>query len=248
MGSEMCIRDRTTGDRYPDDPFHYASGTGQADMLKRVIPGTYIMEEAEAPAGYVKGFPIGLTVRETRQVQNAELVDEKIKVEIVKTDAADQYRIDIVSDYQEILKTTEPKGAYSYGQISGAHLVLYKARRNYTTDTEAYPDGYYLEKTENTPASWTVENPEDNTPVVVTAEWITDGKPKYFEGIPAGDYILEEIEAAGGYVRNSMNIEVQKTGEVQTFHMKNDHTKLEVFKYCKDEYGSMVPLLSLIHI
>ena len=232
----------TTGDRYPDDPFHYASGTGQADMLKRVIPGTYIMEEAEAPAGYVKGFPIGLTVRETRQVQNAELVDEKIKVEIVKTDAADQYRIDIVSDYQEILKTTEPKGAYSYGQISGAHLVLYKARRNYTTDTEAYPDGYYLEKTENTPASWTVENPEDNTPVVVTAEWITDGKPKYFEGIPAGDYILEEIEAAGGYVRNSMNIEVQKTGEVQTFHMKNDHTKLEVFKYCKDEYGSMVPL------
>ena len=36
---------------------------------------------------------------------------------------------------------------------------------------------------------------EDNTPVVVTAEWITDGKPKYFEGIPAGDYILEEIEA-----------------------------------------------------
>ena len=76
----------------------------------------------------------------------------------------------------------------------------------------------------------------------MTAEWITYGKPKYFEGIPAGDYILEEIEAAGGYVRNSMNIEVQKTGEVQTFHMKNDHTKLEVFKYCKDEYGSMVPL------
>ena len=30
---------------------------------------------------------------------------------------------------------------------------------------------------------------------------------------------------------------VQKTGEVQTFHMKNDHTKLEVFKYCKDGMG-----------
>lgn len=24
--------------------------------------------------------------------------------------------------------------------------------------------------------------------------WITDEKPKYFEGIPVGDYILEELE------------------------------------------------------
>lgn len=232
----------TTGDRYPNDPFRCALTTGRADMLKRVIPGTYIMEEVEAPAGYVKGFPAGVTVKETRQFQSAELEDEKIKIEIVKTDAPDQYRIDLVSDYQKILKTTEPKGAYSYGQISGAHMALYKARRKYTTDTEAYPEGYYLEKAENTPAAWTVENPEDNTPVTVTAEWITDGKPKYFEGIPAGDYILEEIEAAGGYIRNSMNVEVKKTGEVQTFHMKDDHTKLEVYKYCKDEHGSMAPL------
>ena len=241
---EAWIMENTwmSGDEYPNDPFNVDLTTGRADMLKRVIPGTYIMEEVEPPAGYVKGFPVGITVKETKQVQNAELEDEKIKIEIVKTDAADQYRIDVISDYQGILKTTEPKGAYSYGQISGAHLALYKARRKYTTDTVTYPSGYYLEKTENTPAKWTVENSEDNSPVIVTADWITDGKPKYFEGIPAGDYILEEIEASSGYVRHSMELEVKKTGEVQTFHMKDDHTKLEVFKYCMDGNGNMIPL------
>ena len=55
-------------------------------------------------------------------------------------------------------------------------------------------------KTEETPAVWNSEDPVDNHKVSVTAMWITDGKPKYFEGIPAGDYILEELEAPTGYL------------------------------------------------
>lgn len=241
---EAWIMENTwiTGEKYPNDPFQGDATVGQADMLKRVIPGTYIMEEAKAPAGYTKGFPEGITVTETTEVQRAGMEDEKIKIEIVKTDAPDQYRIDVISDYQEGLAVTEPKGAYSYSQVSGAHLVLYKAKRIYTTDSENYPKGYYLVKAENNPAQWTVENSTDNTPVTVTADWITDGTPKYFEGIPAGDYILQELEAASGYVRSSMELTIKAAGDVQTVNVKNDHTKLEIYKYYQDSNGNMVQL------
>lgn len=247
-----------TGEKYPNDPFKGDMTVGQADMLKRVIPGTYILEEIKAPSGYAKGFPEGVTVNESRDVQKTGLEDEKIKVEIVKSDAADQYKLNVLSDYQEGLipgeaghaAVTEPKGAYSYSQVSGAHLALYKAKRVYMpdkagqapTDSEKYPKGYYLIKAENTPAKWTVENTADNAPVTVTADWITDGTPKYFEGIPAGDYILEETEAASGYVRSSMEVEVKETGEVQTINVKNDHTKLEVYKYYVDSNGIKLQL------
>lgn len=227
----------TTGEKYPNDPFQTVMTVGQADMLKRVIPGTYIMEEVKAPSGYQKGFPQGITVEETKEVQTTGMEDPKIKVEITKTDAASQYRIPVISDYQEGLVVTEPKGAYSYQQITGAHLALYNAKRVYTTDSNTYPKGYYLVKAESKPAEWTVESTADNAPVRIVADWITDGKAKYFEGIPAGDYILEESEAASGYVRTSMDITVKAAGDVQTINVTNDHTKLEVYKYFLDSKG-----------
>ncbi|WP_349944904.1 SpaA isopeptide-forming pilin-related protein [Lacrimispora sp. BS-2] len=247
---EAWIMENTwiTGEKYPNNPFKVEMTVGQADMLKRVIPGTYILEEVKVPDGYTKGFPEGVTVTETREVQKAGLEDEKIKVEIVKTDAPDQYRIDVLSDYdqgsgsQQDITITEPKGAYSYGQVTGAHLELYKAKRVYTTDSVTYPKGYYFVKVENKPAEWTVENTADNTPVRIVADWITDGTPKYFEGIPAGDYILEEVEAAGGYARSSMELTVKATGEVQTINLKNDHTKLEVYKYYVGSTGKKMQL------
>ncbi|MEX0125517.1 prealbumin-like fold domain-containing protein, partial [Clostridium butyricum] len=243
---EALVMENTwiTGETYPNDPFQSEKSVGQADMLKRVIPGKYIMEEVKAPSGYQKGFPQGITVTERKEVQTASMEDPKIKVEITKTDASSQYRIPVISDYdqrsdsQDGLIVTEPKGTYSYQQITGAHLALYNAKRVSTTDSNTYPKGYYLVKTENKPAEWTVENTEDNAPVRIVADWITDGKSKYFEGIPAGDYILEETEAASGYVRTSMEIAVKAAGDVQTFDLTNDHTKLEVYKYYLDSKGN----------
>ena len=244
---EAWIMENTwiTGEKWPNDPFQTDKTVGQADMLKRVIPGTYIMQEEKAPSGYQKGFPQGITVEETKEVQTTGMEDSKIKVEITKTDSASQYRIPIipddegyaVSDYQDGPVATEPKGAYSYKQITGARLALYNAKRVSTTDSNTYPKGYYLVKAENKPAEWTVENSADNAPVRIVAEWITDGKAKYFEGIPAGDYILEESEAASGYVRTSMEITVKAAGEVQTINVTDDHTKLEVYKYFLDSKG-----------
>lgn len=82
----------------------------------------------------------------------------------------------------------------------------------------------------------------DNRKVSVTAMWITDGKPKYFEGIPVGDYILEELETPGGYIPASMEITVEETGNLQSFVLKDDHTKLEVFKLERNVSGEKEPL------
>lgn len=254
-----------TGEKYPNNPLQSDMTVGQADMLKRVIPGKYIMEEVKAPSGYQKGLPQGITVKESKEVQTASLEDSKIKVEITKTDAASQYRIPVipdgagyvVSDYDQestpqdslvpgeagYAVVAEPKGAYSYKQINGAHLVLYKAKRVSTTDSNTYPKGYYLVKAEDEPAEWTVEDSVNNKPVPIVADWITDGKAKYLEGIPAGDYILEEIVAASGYVRTSKEVTVKPAGDVQTIDLTNDHTKLEIHKYYLDskENKSLLP-------
>lgn len=227
-----------SGDRTPNDPFDTSVGVGQADMLKRVVPGTYIMEELSPPEGWAKAFPVGVTVVETAEIQQAELSDEKIKVEISKIDAPEDYRTTEI-DHDGVRGQarsglshvrTEKKGAYTYLPVPGARLALYRARKIYTSDTVSYPSGWYLEKTGKDPASWTVYD-ENNRPSVFTAVWTTTEEPLYLEGIPAGYYVLEELTAPSGYIRTTAWLEVKATGEVQTFWIGNDHTKLEIFKY-----------------
>ena len=82
----------------------------------------------------------------------------------------------------------------------------------------------------------------DNHPVSKTARWITDGRPMYFEGIPAGDYILEELKTPPGYLPSSMEITIRPVDELQSFVLKDDHTKVEIYKYEEDEKGIRRPL------
>ena len=138
--------------------------------------------------------------------------------------------------------STEIRGTYSQTFVTGAKLALFKAKRVNTADHDKYPKGYYLVKAEETPAVWNSEDPVDNRKTSVTAMWITDGKPKYFEGIPVGDYILEELETPGGYIPASMEITVEETGNLQSFVLKDDHTKLEVFKLERNASGEKEPL------
>lgn len=238
-----------SGDLTPNDPFDVRVGAGQADMLKRVAPGTYIMEELVPPEGWAKAFPLGVTVEETGEIQQAALTDETIKAEIFKLNAPEDYRIR-ERDYDGVRGRkgeavsqrvrTAKKGAYTYLPVAGARLALYRARKVYTTDTTSYPKGWYLVKTEKEPASWTVYD-ERNQPSVFTAVWTSTEEAFYLEGIPAGNYILEESAAPSGYVRTTAWLDVKGTGEVQTFWIGNDHTKLEIFKYQTTE-GKKEPL------
>lgn len=233
-----------SGESTPQDPADETLTWGQPDLLRRVIPGTYIMEELKAPDGYVRALPIAVCVEEKTDVQKVSMTDEKIKVEILKADGAEKYQIPVINGESGKMEgwCIEGKGAYSDKPLSGAGLALYRARRIYTSDLENYPKGYFLIKTEEKPASWQTEDSVDNHPVRVTASWITDGKPKYFEGIPAGDYILEELDCPDGYIPASMEITVKAVPELQSFIMKDDHTKLEIFKYERDETGNGIAL------
>lgn len=196
-----------SGETTPQDGTDCGQTHGQADLLRRVMPGCYIMEELKEPAGYVKAMPEAVCVAEQTAIQRAAMTDERIKVEISKTEA------------------------YTNRPLSGAKLALYRAERIQSMDFAEYPKGYYFVKKEETPAVWIVENPVDNSPISVTGLWITNEKPKYFEGIPAGDYILEELEMPAGYLPASMEITVKPTEKLQSFMLKDDYTKLEIFKY-----------------
>ncbi len=200
----------TSGAENPQDPQNLNIRVGQADLLRRVEPGSYIMEELDAPEGYVRAFPIAVHVEESAEIQRVSMINEKTKVEIAKV---------------------EDKGNRIGKLIENVELALYKAKRVYTADYEKYPKGYYLAKEEQTPACWYTEGTVDNQPVLVEAVWISGKTPKYFEGIPVGDYILEERWTPEGYVPASMEVTIQECADLQSFIFINDHTKLEVFKY-----------------
>ncbi|MEG0813810.1 MAG: SpaA isopeptide-forming pilin-related protein [Clostridium sp.] len=226
----------TTGEKTPNDPFTKGMTAGQADRLKRIPVGTYILEELKAPEGYVKTMPVAMTVKDDTRVQTVRAIDQVISTYFEKTDAPNDYRIKVL-DKDKILSKkqlrkqtemgtiTEGKGGYTYTNVVGAKLVLFRAIRVKTDDKINYPSGYYLKKTETIQASWT-----------------TDAVPMFMETIPKGFYILEEISAPSGYIRNSMEVEVKETGKLQQYLLPNDHTKLEIFKYREDKNGEKIPL------
>lgn len=224
-----------TGDEMPNDPFHTRIRDGQVDVLKRVPVGTYILEETRAPSGYAKRMPAGLTVEETCEVQELYLTNRPITVQIEKIDAPEQYQ-QPVRDYDRILNESdsktweEGKGGYTFSSVEGAVLALYPAKRVASDDLEAHPSGYYLEKKGELPANWTVLD-ERNQKKTVTAKWIVGKTPMAWEGIPAGDYILEEIETPPGYLPNQIEVEIQETSKLQLITMREDHIKTAFFKY-----------------
>ena len=224
-----------TGDETPNDPFHTRIRDGQVDVLKRVPVGVYILEETRAPSGYAKRMPTGLTVEETCEVQELRLTNRPITVQIEKIDAPEQYQ-QPVRDYDRILNESdsktweEGKGGYTFSSVEGAVLALYPAKRIASDDLEAHPSGYYLEKKGELPANWTVLD-ERNQKKTVTAKWTVGKTPMAWEGIPAGDYILGEIETPPGYLTNQMEVEIRETSKLQLITMQEDHIKTAFFKY-----------------
>ena len=235
-----------TGDMTPNDPFNTNIGDGQVDVLKRVWTGTYILEETRAPSGYAKRLPVGLTVEESCEVQNIRLTNRPITVQIEKIDAPDGYLKSVI-DYDNIMKETDQKsyefgkGSYSFSSVEGAVLALYPAKRVESDDLKKYPSGFYLEKKSSSPASWTILD-ETNQKKTVTGKWTVGKTPVVWEGIPAGDYILEETENLPGYLPGRMEVIIREESELQVFTMREDHIKTAFFKYeNKDGVKSCLP-------
>lgn len=227
-----------TSDKTPNDPFHNAETNGQADILKRVPAGNYIMEEIKSPPGYLKGMPEGVVVLESTDMQHTSMVDKTTKVEISKIDGTISRKIGIChyrSDgaAENLGSMTERSGGYTYSMVPGARLALFEARKVYDAQK---PKGYYLEKTGKNPLIYDSTDSQAGDQKKLTACWVTESTPVYAEGIPAGTYILEEIYTPPGFVAGRpVEVEIVNTPQVQIFVMNNDHTKVEIEKYSIQE-------------
>ena len=210
-----------------NDAYTATMSGGQADMLKRVNAGTYIMEELKAPAGYVKGLPVGVTVNENAQVQYAEMTDKTIKAEFIKVDATSSYTKNLYlngelqrNDAGALITVIEPKGNWSYQHVAGAVLAL---KGKDTATKKAFSDWV---KVTNHPQIQ--KKTEDGYHYF---EFTTD-VPLYIEGIPAGKYVISETTVPAGYVKTKdQDVVISKTDGVQLFSVDDDHVKVEIEKY-----------------
>ena len=65
----------------------------------------------------------------------------------------------------------------------------------------------------------------------VIQEWVTDGKPVTFTGIPAGSYVIREVETPEGYASmEDLTIEVQAEEAQQSFVVLNQPIQVEIEK------------------
>ena len=228
-----------TSDRTPNDPFQEGQTDGQPDILKRVPAGTYIMEELRSPEGYLKAMPKGIRVLEQPGVQTVTMVDPTTKVELSKVDGTNCYLyqiLDMLQDGVPIGAMVEGSNAFGHQIVPDAELAIFEAEKVFTADLRRYPKGFYLRKTGEEPLRFASTNSRCSQPELLTAQWTTDKIPIYIEGIPQGNYLLEELEIPSGFVRSDpVEVLVSNTPEVQIFAMNNDHTRIEVEKYAKEK-------------
>ena len=228
-----------TSDKTPNDPFDDEETEGQADLIKRIPAGTYILEELAVPAGkgYTKAVPTGVTVEEDAGVKCVTVTDDTTKIYIEKTDAPES-KVSAVLDmdrkgkdgaYFKAGESGNMAVQYDYRQISGAEIALYPARR---VPDPAQPKGYRLEKAGSHPYVMETTDSRAGRKETAILSWTTGERAVYLEGIPAGDYILEEKNAPSGFVRAApAAVEIRPDQEIHQVLMRDDHTKLAFWKY-----------------
>lgn len=246
MGESYILENTwVTSDKYPNDPFREEETEGQADLLKRVPAGSYIVEELSVPSGkgYVKSLPTGITIGEDTALQTVKITDDTTKDYIEKIDSGTIGKVAIrdMSKQDGNGKTVvageseETAGNYTNSQIAGAEIALYPAK--FIADI-TQPDGYRLEKASDEPLVFESTNSRAGSVEKIRAEWTTGDLPIYIEGIPEGYYILEELSAPVGFIKaDPVNVQVTSEGEIQNILMKDDHTKLAFKKYTQDKDG-----------
>ena len=204
-----------------------ANAGGQADMLKRVNTGVYIMEELAAPAGYVKSLPVGVTVNEDTHVQKTEMTDKTIKIELIKQDSTDSFNRYLYingvlqkNSANTNYIVTENKGNWSYTHVPDAILAFKPADQ-----ASIKPLSDWVEVTSNTQIT---KQGSDRSYYFT----FNTSSPLYLEGLPAGNYVISEVNTPKGYVTmQDQKITITETDDVQTFTMNDDHTKVEIDKY-----------------
>lgn len=222
----------TTSEQYPNDPFTSVMTEGGGEILERVAAGTYIMEELEAPEGFAKALPVGIAVEETAKIQTVAMVDEPTRTEFSKIDGCS----DPSGDAAGSLTTAGENSAFDCGYVKGAVLGLWKTEGGF-----AGLRGRKMQKEQD------AAERRQEEPAECIAEWTTEETPHGITQLPVGSYLWKEIQVPSGFVSHDpVPVTVTDRPELQKFEMKEDHTRVEVEKYClengKDRADGEVPV------
>ncbi len=223
---------------------------------------TLIEVQAPTESGYVHAEDVKFTVRETGEIQKVEMKDDYTKVRISKTDivtgkAVEGAKLTILdSDGKVVASWTSgrsskeidylPVGEYTLREVQAptgsgyvhAEDVKFTVRETGEIQKVEMKDGFtkvLISKTDITTgeeiegASLRIVDQDGNT----VEEWVTDGKAREFERLPAGEYTLIEVQAPteSGYIHaEDVRFTVEETGEIQKVEMKDDYTKVRISK------------------
>ena len=223
-----------TSEQYPNDPFASVMTEGSTDILERVAAGSYIMEELQAPKGFVKALPMGILVKETNELQQVIMTDEATKTEFSKTDGVDITASDTASSdtggksvvsgsgLRSDKAETGENSAFDCGYVTGAVLGLWKTESAHGAEAAQAVSGENQTASEYAQIDANVHQPAP------AAVWTTTDQPHTIAHLPTGEYLWKEIQVPSGFVSHEpVTITVAERPEVQKYEIKDDHTRIE---------------------
>ncbi|MCC2821009.1 SrtB family sortase, partial [Lachnoclostridium pacaense] len=195
------------------DPYGTPETTGAVHTITRLPFGAYILQEETVPydQGYIQARHMGLVLKDTDEVQKYFMQNEFTKTAFAKIDVRTQK------------------------EIQGATMTLYRAQLDGEGNPLKEEDGTY--KKGDVYTTWISGCEYDdngNLKVDEHGQPIPTTQPHWIDHIPVGPYVLEETVCPyeQGYVQSmSVNIDVEETGDVQSFGMEDDFTAIDIRKY-----------------
>lgn len=217
----------------------------------RLSAGIYILEELEAPAGYVgTGSKITFEVLETGKVQTVNISNDVTTVSVndrkLVVDAEEGYKYSLETRTGEVVDEFETTkdgyisdtlelGDYVLKQLDTPDGVIVNNSPIYfsvTDDSNVSIINYVNDFTKINISKLDMANSEEiegahlvirDSNGNIVEEWISSNTPHYIEKLPVGRYTLKETIAPDGYVLNTsvIDFEVLETGDIQSGVMFN---------------------------
>ena len=228
--------------------------------ITKLPAGTYTLKETDVPEGYLKAEDKKFTVTATGDIQKVEMVDDYIKVQIMKVDPDGE---PVIGATMELLDTSG-KQVDTWTTGEDPHEIVKLPAGKYTLNETAAPDGYLVAESKEITVKETdelqkFELVDDYTKVQITkadpdgepvvgakleirnaddeqvASWTTGEEPHSITKLPAGTYTLKETAAPDGYLKaEDQEFTVTESGEVLEVKMVDNYIKVQIAKVDPD--------------